>query len=124
MRSSVQEYIKTAKATTLANQIESVLDGLALADKNENTIFSQHKRIYLKKGDIEQVQLAIATLESVCQQIQGVRAVLHKFKHLDCSPLRTAGNASFGVHYMLTELLNQQSGISTNFEKINAVRAL
>ena len=123
MRSSVQDFIKTAKASLLANQSKSVLDGVVDVDFNVNQICSQRKRIYLKKGDIEQVQIAIVTLESICQQIQGVRAVLHGLEHIDCSPLRTAGNASFSMHYMLTELLHQQSGLSTNYEKINAVRA-
>ena len=124
MRLQVQEFIKTAKATSLAEYEKLVLDGLVLAEKSQNSIYTQHKRIDLTRGDIEQVQLAIATLESVCNQIQGVRAVLHNFKYLDCSPLRTAGNASFGTHYMLKELLYQQSGLSSNYEKINAVRAL
>lgn len=107
MRSQVQDFIKTAKATSLAEYDKLVSDGLALARKNKNTIFSQCKRIDLTNGELEQVKIAIATLDVITEQIQGVRAVLHGFKHLDTSPLRAAGNASLGVSYMLEEFLRE-----------------
>ena len=107
MRSSVQEYINKAKASLLANQRKSVLEVSAVVDATKNTIFSQLKPIDLTKGEIEQVKIAITSLDVIAEQIQGVRAVLHGFKHLDVSPLRSAGNASLGVSFMLEEFLRE-----------------
>jgi hypothetical protein len=123
MRSSVQEFIKTAKASLLVNQSKSVLEVLALADATKNTIFSQRKRIDLTKAEVEQVKIAIATLDEAAAQIQTVRALMHNFKGLDVGELKLSGSIVVGTSFMFESLLEQQSGLSTNFEKINAVRA-
>lgn len=118
MRSSVQEFIKTAKASLLANQSKSVLEVLALDDATQNTIFSQCKRIGLTKGEIEQVKIAIATLDAAAAQIQTVRALMHNFKGLDIGELKLSGSIAVGTSYMLERFLEQQSGLSQNYENM------